>query len=142
MKFRVVWLAELLAVIALLAVFGWLRGPAGVFGVLVGLLIVVLFFGSTLTIIGPLAHVSPAMAQPMGILFFLTKALVLAAALVVFKSQPELHETVDLAALGTTVIIGAVAWIVGHTIDLVRARIPTYDLPESTPRPPDKIDPR
>ena len=114
------------------AIGSWItRGVPGLWGALLGILMVVLFFGSTKFILGPIVAMSPAMSQSLALLFFFTKAAALAAVLIVMSKSDSTADVVDFSCLAAALIGGSLVWIAGQTIDHARARIPTYDLPQS-----------
>lgn len=109
----------------------FVRDLPGLWGALLGTLMVVLFFGSTKFVLGPIVAMSPAMSQALALLFFLTKAAALAAVLVVLRKSESSAEVLDFSCLAAALIGGSLVWILAQTIDHTRARIPTYDLPQS-----------
>ena len=71
------------------------------------------------------------MSQALALLFFFTKAAVLAAVLIVMRKSDSTAEVVDFSCLAAALIGGSLVWIVAQTIDHARDRTPTYDLPQS-----------
>lgn len=131
MKVTVTFITQILFAIAALATAGILAGSQGLWGAALGVVLVVAFFGSTKFLLGPIVSMSPAMSQAMALLFFLTKAGVLAALLIVLRGSEQATATIDFLSLALTIIVGSVLWISTQTIDHARSRIPTYDLPET-----------
>ncbi len=139
MKFSFTLILQLVAWVVAVAAGTVFRGWPGIWGAVVAMILVLLFFGSTKVIIGPIATMSPAMSQPLALLFFLTKAAVLAALLIVMWESESAADFVDFVTLGVTLIVGSVVWIIGQTIDHSQARILTFDLPESDDSPTDTM---
>ena len=131
MRFKATTYGQVALWLAILVTAWLLRGSVGLFGALFGIVVVVLFFGSTKVIIGPIASMSPAMSQAFALLFYFTKAAALAALLIVMTSQGDVREYLDFGAVSGALIVGSIGWIIAQTIDHVRSRIPTYDLPET-----------
>ena len=131
MKLSVTAVSQVLFAAIALLVSGIARGGPGLLGAALGIVMVWLFFGSTKFILGPIVAMSPAMSQALALLFFFTKAGVLAAVLIVLQRSDDMSEVLDFGCLAVTLIVGSVLWISSQTIDHTRARIHTYDLPKS-----------
>ncbi|TXJ04993.1 MAG: hypothetical protein E6Q27_06825 [Aeromicrobium sp.] len=131
MRFKATTYGQVALWLAILVTAWLLRGSVGLFGALFGIVVVVLFFGSTKVIIGPIASMSPAMSQAFALLFYFTKAAALAALLIVMTSQADVREYLDFGAIAVALIVGSIGWIVAQTIEHTRERILTYDLPET-----------
>lgn len=131
MKLTVTFVTQVLFAIAAPVVAGVVVGTHGVWGAVLGVVLVVAFFGSTKFLLGPIVTMSPAMSQAMALLFFLTKAGVLAALLIVLRGSEQATAAIDFMSLALTIIGGSVLWISTQTIDHARSRVLTYDLPET-----------
>lgn len=133
---------QLILALAFLTVFSLLAGWPGFWGALIGSVAVIIFFGSTVAVIGPIATWYPHLSLAFALTFYMTKALVLAALFILLRTREHLDAAVDDHALAITLIASSIGWLISHTIDAVRTRTPTYDLPEVKHDRPDTVGER
>jgi len=100
-------------------------GTAGLLAALVGVLLVVLFFGSSLLVLERTARVSPPIVMLVALGTYTLKVLLLALAFLV------LSRTTDLPgpALGLTTIVVTTVWLAAELRAFVRTRQPLYAAP-------------
>lgn len=113
------------------AVGGVLTGAAGVWGGLIGLALVVVFFGLGLVVLGRCAGVDPALVLLIALGLYAAKVVLIGGVFVILDSTGALRGFADHLSLGVTAIACTLAWTVGETVGAVRAREPVYRLPES-----------
>lgn len=100
---------------------GWLLGGSkGAWGVVLGLLVVLCFFGVSLAVALIGARLSP---QAMGALV-LGSYLVKITLLIIILAAVSNLTFYSKMALGITVLIGTIAYLSGETYTLLKARIP------------------
>lgn len=135
------WVAA--AVIAVCAVVAAVAaGWQGLVGALVGGLVVVVFFGSTPAVLGPVVKTSPRLSLVFALVFFLTKVVALVALFVVLATAAGQDGPIDARSLAATVIVTTLAWLVARVVDATRDRTPMYDLPADDPAGPDRFKAR
>jgi ATP synthase protein I len=109
-------------------VAGLTAGEEGVYGALVGGVIVCVFFASSPLALGPVTKVSPQLSVLVAMVFFLTKVVALVALFVVVLGPEGIGDHIDDAALGTTVIVTTLAWTALQIRAARHSRQPLYDL--------------
>jgi ATP synthase protein I len=127
----------LTAVCAVVA--GLVSGETGVYGAIVGGVIVCVFFASSPLALGPVTKVSPQSSVLVAMVFFLTKVVALVALFVVVLGPDGIGDHVDDAALGMTVIVTTLAWTALQIRAARHTRQPLYDLSNSEGRRPDNL---
>ncbi len=120
--------AALCATVVCVAAAALLVGVEGLWGALIGGVIVMVFLGSTPAVLGPVAKATPTLSLLFAMIFFVTKVVALLALFVVLRrsagdSGAIDPESVSAAAVGTTLV-----WVVARVIDTMRDRIPVYDV--------------
>lgn len=99
-----------------------------VLGVVLGVVVVVLFLGSTPLILDPLVRASPQASPATALLFFGAKAVAATVALVLLLDVGGASKHVDLTAFGITVAVTALLFSTVMVLRFRRSRRPTYDL--------------
>jgi hypothetical protein len=100
---------------------GWLIGGSeGAWGVVLGLAVVLCFFGVSLAVALVGARLSP---QAMGALVLGSYLVKITLAIIVLNAVSDLT-FYSKPALGITVLIGTIAYLAGETYTLMKARIP------------------
>jgi ATP synthase protein I len=134
------WIAAVTIVICA-AVAAVVVGTEGFLGALVGGVIVVVFFGATPAVLGPVAKETPALSLMFAMIFFFTKVVALFVLFVVLRGAAGVDGTIDAEAVSVTVIVTTLVWLAVRILDATRERTPMYDLPhapggdpEDTPR--------
>lgn len=124
--------AILLPVIALTAIAaiiaGVVTGSAGVWGALLGGLVVCLFMGSTPVILTPAVKASPVLSLPVAVAFFTTKTASVVMVLALLFDVGGLADHVDRKAFGLAALAASLAWTVLQVLAFRRERVPVYDL--------------
>jgi len=109
-----------------------LSGPPGLLAALVGLLLVVCFFGSSLVVLGRTARRSPQLVMVVALGTYTAKVVLLAVAFVLLARLSVLPGP----ALGLTTIVVTTVWLGFELRGFLRARHPVVDEPVRTgPRP-------
>lgn len=112
------------------ALAGYLVGVNGAWSAALAVGIVVVFFGSTPLVVGPIATALPQYSLAAAMLFYLTKVVALLVLFMVLAGAGAAQFDLHRESLAFTVIATSFAWIIGRIRDAVTARIPIYDLPE------------
>lgn len=124
------WRAALAATVVCAIVAALVVGTAGFVGAVIGGLVVVVFFGTTPTVLGPVAKASPALSLLFAMIFFLTKVMALVALFVVLRRSAGESGVIDPESVSATVIAATLVWLVVRVVDATRERIPVFDLPD------------
>lgn len=103
-------------------------GAEGLWGALIGGVVVVVFLGSTRTVLGPVATATPTLSLLFAMIFFLTKVVALFVLFLVLSRSAGDSGPIDPESVSVTVIVTTLAWLVVRIVDSSRERIPTYDL--------------
>ena len=111
------------AVCALVALV--LSGLPGLVAALVGLALVVLFFGSSLVVLGRTARRSPQLVMVVALGTYTAKVALLAVAFVLLARLSDLPGP----ALGLTTIVVTTVWLGFELRGFLRARHPVVDEP-------------
>jgi ATP synthase protein I len=117
------------------AVAGGVAGAAGVWGALLGLALVVLFFALGLLVLARCAGVDPALVLVIALGLYTAKVVLIGGTFVLLDSTGVLRGFADHLALGMTAIACTLTWTVGETVGAIRVRQPAYDLDGSHRRP-------
>ncbi|HZO65192.1 MAG TPA: hypothetical protein VFB74_09325 [Kribbellaceae bacterium] len=110
------------------AVAGVASGADGVWGALLGLLMVVLFSGLGLLALHASRRTSPTTQLAVALGSYTGRIAVFGALLGLALSSEWLDENVDLTALGITALVVVMGWMAGEIWAWTRMRIPIYDL--------------
>ncbi|MGH3385712.1 MAG: hypothetical protein ACRDO1_14125 [Nocardioidaceae bacterium] len=110
------------------AVAGFLAGAEGVVGAVVGLALVVVFFGLGLYVLRRSARLDPAVVLLVALGLYAGKIIVIGGSLLLIDTTNVLAGRGSELALGLTAIVCTVTWTVGQVVGFTRARVPLYDL--------------
>jgi len=125
-------LAPTLAVGAVAVVgSGLLAGAQGVLGALIGVSLVVVFFGLGLFVLRRCAHLEPALVLLIALGLYTAKVVLIGGSLLLVDASGMLEGIADEMALGVTAIACTLAWTTGQIVGATRARVPLYDLGEN-----------
>lgn len=103
-------------------------GVEGLWGALLGLALVVVFFGLGLVVLGRLAGVDPALTLVVALGLYVAKVVLIGGTFVAMDATGVLRGFADHLTLGLTAIACTLTWTIGETVGAVRARQPAYDL--------------
>jgi ATP synthase protein I len=107
---------------------GTASGIDGVWGALLGLLMVVVFSGLGLLVLHASRRTSPTTQLAIALGSYTGRIGVFGVLLALALRSDSLAANVDLTALGVTAIVVALAWTAGEIWAWSHARIPIYDL--------------
>ncbi len=110
-------------------------GAEGVWGALLGLALVVVFFALGLLVLARCARVEPALVLLIALGLYAAKVVLIGGAFVLMDSTGVLRGFADHVALGVTAIACTLTWTVGETVGAIRVRQPAYDTDLSDHRP-------
>ena len=119
----------LLAGVVAVAVAGWLRGLDGVIGAVLGVSLVIGFFGLSLLVMKWTAHSDPMNALGGALLSYVVKIVALALILVVFRDTTLF----DVQAFGITTLACAVVWLIAEMRAFLSAQFALVSSPEHGP---------
>ncbi len=111
------------------AVAGWVRGLDGVIGAVLGVGLVIGFFGLSLLVMKWTAHSDPMNALGGALLSYVVKILALALMLVVFRDT----SLFDVQAFGLTTLACAVVWLIAEMRAFLSAQFTLVSSPEQAP---------
>lgn len=106
-------------------------GAAGVWGALLGLLMVIVFSGIGLLVLHAARRTSPTTQLAVALASYTGRIGIFGGLLAIALSSEWLDAHVDLTALGITAMVVAMAWTAGEVWAWSHARIPIYDLDEN-----------
>jgi ATP synthase protein I len=118
-----------IAGVVAVAVAGWLRGPDGVIGAVLGVGLVIGFFGLSLLVMKWTAHSDPMNALGGALLSYVVKILALALILVVFRDT----SLFDVQAFGLTILACAVVWLIAEMRAFLSAQFALASSPAQAP---------
>jgi ATP synthase protein I len=110
--------ALLVAGLACTVASGLLAGRTGVWGALVGLTLLLVFFGSSSWVMTRTRTLEPALVLVIAMGLYLLKILALALVVVVLSGLGLLGDPLHRVALAATIIVGALTWSAGRDRDL------------------------
>jgi ATP synthase protein I len=102
-------------------------GSAAAFGALLGLVLVLGFFGVGTSVVNAVASVSPAASLMVALLTYALEVVALGAIFVALRRSGALAATVDRAWVGGVVIAATLVWLVSQISAETRSRQPIYD---------------
>jgi len=102
-------------------------------GIVLGVVIVVLFLGSTPLFLRPLISASTAFSPLTALVFFAVKAIAAAVVLALLFDVGGLADHVDLTAFGISAAVTSLVWTGWQLQRFRKDRTPTYDLGENGP---------
>lgn len=97
-------------------------------GVVLGVVVVVLFLGSTPAVLGPLVKASPQLSPATALIFFGTKTVAAIIALLLLFDVGGVGEHVDPTAFGLAAAATSIVWTTVLLLRFRNDRTPTYDL--------------
>ncbi len=107
---------------------GVLAGSSGIWGALIGVFVVVVFFGLGVLLLGRTVGREPAFALVAALGLYVAKVVLIGGMFIFLDATGALSGFADHLSLGLTVIACTLAWTVGEMVGAVRARQPIYDL--------------
>jgi ATP synthase protein I len=103
-------------------------GLEGLWGALLGLLIVIIFSGGGLLALHLSRRTSPTMQLAVAMASYTGRIAVFGGLLAVALNSDSLAANVNLTALGLTTLVVVMGWMAGEIWAWSRLRIPIYDL--------------
>jgi ATP synthase protein I len=103
-------------------------GLEGLWGALLGLLMVIVFSGAGLLVLHASRRSEPTVQLAVALGSYTGRIAVFGGLLALALSSESLAENVDLTALGVTALVVVMAWLAGEIWAWSRLRIPIYDL--------------
>jgi ATP synthase protein I len=103
-------------------------GVKGLWGALLGLLIVVVFSGVGLFALHLSRHASPQAQLGMAMASYTGRVAVFGGLLAVALNSESLAANVNLTALGISAMVVVMGWMAGEIWAWSRLRVPIYDL--------------
>jgi ATP synthase protein I len=110
-------------------VAGLFSGVQGVVGALLGLTVVVVFFGLGLLVLRRCAGLEPVLVLLIALGLYAAKVVLIGGSLLLVDASGLLVGVASSMALGVTAILCTLAWTTGQIVGATRARVPLYDLP-------------
>ncbi|CAA9328640.1 MAG: hypothetical protein AVDCRST_MAG29-896 [uncultured Nocardioidaceae bacterium] len=104
-------------------------GLTGVWGALVGVALVLAFFGSSSWVMTRTRPLEPALVLVIAMGLYLLKMIGLVIVVVVLGALDVLGDPLHRVALALTIIAGALTWSAAEIVTTVRRRQPLYDAP-------------
>lgn len=99
-----------------------------VLGIVLGVVVVVLFLGSTPMFLSRLVGASPEMSMATAIIFFGTKAVAATVVLLLLFDVGGLADHVSPPAFGLAAVATSMVWTTAALIRFRKDRTPLYDL--------------
>lgn len=109
-------------------------GIKGLWGALLGLLMVVIFSGAGLLALHASRKTSPTTQLAVALGSYTGRIALFGALLVVALESDSLARNVNLTALGITAMVVVMAWMAGEIWAWSRLRVPIYDLDHEVSR--------
>jgi ATP synthase protein I len=103
-------------------------GTKGLWGALLGLLMVVVFSGAGLLALHAARRTSPTMQLAVAMASYTGRIAVFGGLLALALSSDSLARNVNLTALGITAMVVVMGWMAGEIWSWSRLRVPIYDL--------------
>ncbi|MEV8377962.1 hypothetical protein AB0P21_34810 [Kribbella sp. NPDC056861] len=103
-------------------------GLKGLWGALLGLLMVVVFSGAGLVALHLSRHTSPTMQLAVAMSSYTGRIAVFGGLLALALSSETLERNVNLTALGLSALVVVMGWMAGEIWAWSRLRVPIYDL--------------
>jgi ATP synthase protein I len=103
-------------------------GPKGLWGALLGLLMVIIFSGAGLFALHLSRHTSPTMQLAIAMASYTGRIAVFGGLLALALNSDSLARNVNLTALGITAMVVVMGWMAGEIWSWSRLRVPIYDL--------------
>lgn len=106
-----------------------LDGSAGLFGTLIGIGMVVVFFGTGAAVLDVVARLAPAASLLVALLTYTLQVVLVGLVFVGLTESGALESAVDPRWLAGTLIAGTLGWLAAQVRASMRVRVPLYDLP-------------
>jgi len=103
-------------------------GLAGLWGALLGLLMVVVFSGAGLLALHLSRRTSPTMQLAVAMASYTGRIAIFGALLAIALSSDSLAKHVNLTVLGLCALVVVMGWMAGEIWAWSRLRVPIYDL--------------
>jgi ATP synthase protein I len=103
-------------------------GLKGLWGALLGLLMVIVFSGAGLLILHLSRRSSPTMQLALAMASYTGRIAIFGGLLAVALNSDSLAENVNLTALGVSAVVVVMGWMAGEIWAWSHLRIPIYDL--------------
>ncbi|WP_112239502.1 hypothetical protein [Kribbella monticola] len=103
-------------------------GLKGLWGALLGLLMVVVFSGAGLLALHLSRRTSPTMQLALAMASYTGRIAIFGGLLAVAMNSDSLGENVDLTALGISAVVVVMGWMAGEIWAWSHLRVPIYDL--------------
>ncbi|MEV6414773.1 hypothetical protein [Kribbella sp. NPDC051718] len=103
-------------------------GSKGLWGALLGLLIVLVFSGAGLLALHAARHTSPTMQLGVAMASYTGRIAIFGGLLALAINSDSLARNVNLTALGITAMVVVMGWMAGEIWSWSRLRVPIYDL--------------
>lgn len=120
--------AALVVGVNAIAVSAVAAGLAGLWGALLGLLMVIIFSGAGLLALHLSRNTSPTMQLAMAMASYTGRIAVFGGLLAVALSSDSLAEHVNLTVLGIVALVVIMGWMAGEIWAWSRLRVPIYNL--------------
>jgi ATP synthase protein I len=105
-----------------------LAGPKGLFGALIGVAIVTVFFGLSVLVVGRAARVSPQAMMVAAMITYLVKIVALAIVVSMLHGMTAFSDR----ALGVTAIVCILVWCAAQAVTAIKVKM-LYVEPEQQP---------
>ncbi len=106
-------------------------GITGLWGALLGVALVAVFFLLSLYVLGATRALDPVVVLMIGVALYAAKVIGLFVAFIVINAANLVDDPFDRTALGVTVIVCTLTWTVGEIVGATRRRELLYDLGEA-----------
>lgn len=116
-------------------VAGLVSGVQGVVGAVLGVTVVVVFFGLGLLVLRRCAGLEPALVLLIALGLYAAKVILIGGSLLLVDASGVLDGVASSMALGLTAIACTLAWTTGQIVGATRARVPLYDLTDPVTGP-------
>ncbi|WBQ07406.1 hypothetical protein [Kribbella sp. CA-293567] len=103
-------------------------GLKGLWGALLGLLMVIIFSGAGLLALHLARHASPTLQLAVAMGSYTGRIAVFGGLLIIALSSDSLAANVNLTTLGVSAILVVMGWMAGEIWAWSRLRVPIYDL--------------
>lgn len=107
-------------------------GQAAGFGALVGVAMVVAFFGVGALVLDVVASLAPSLSLLVALLTYTLQVVLVGLVFAGLTRSGMLDSTLEPRWLGGTVIACTLTWVAAQLVASVRTRRPLYDLPSRT----------
>jgi ATP synthase protein I len=105
-------------------------GVEGLVGAVIGVLLVVVFFGLGLFVLRRCARLDPAIVLVVALGLYAAKLVLIGGSLLLLEASGALDGVADKMSLALTTIACTLAWTTGQIVGATRSRTPLYHLGE------------